>query len=79
MKNSATNDVLLHLQKHGSITPADAYWSYSCYRLADAISRLRAHYIITTEMTEGKNKYGRKTGYATYYYWGKKEDAESTN
>ena len=79
MENSTHNDILLHLQKHGSITGADAYWKYGCYRLPVVISRLRKDYIITTEMTEGKNKRGKSIRYGTYYFWGKKEDAKSSN
>ncbi len=77
MVNSTQRDILLHLQKHGSITGADAYWKYGCYRLAVVISRLREHHIIETVMTEGRSKVGKKTRYAVYVYWGKKENAES--
>ena len=77
MDNSTQNDILLHLQKYGSITPLDALWEYGCYRLSVVISRLRKGYIITTEPTEGKTKHGKPTRYATYCYWGKRGDAES--
>lgn len=77
MDNSTQNDILLHLQKHGSITPLEALGEYGCYRLSSVINRLRRDHIITTEKTEGKTKYGKPTNYATYCYWGKKENAES--
>lgn len=67
----------MHLQRHGSITGADAYWTYGCYRLAVVISRLRKNYYIKTIMIDGKNKSGKKTKYAKYVYWGKKENANS--
>lgn len=76
MDNSTHNDILLHLQKNGSITGADAYWTYGCYRLAVVISRLRKNHIIKTIMLDGKNKCGRKTRYAKYVYIGEKNDAE---
>ena len=77
MNNSTQNEILRHLQEHGSITGADAYWTYGCYRLAVVISRLRKHHVIQTLMIEGKNKGGKKTKYAKYVYWGKKENAEN--
>lgn len=76
MDGSTTNDILLHLQKHGSITGADAYWTYGCYRLPVVISRLRKNHVITTEMTHGKNKKGKMIQYGTYRYWGRKDDAK---
>ena len=78
MDNSTQNDILLHLQKHGSITPLTALWEYGCYRLSVVISRLRKDHIITTEPTEGKTKYGKPTNYATYCYWGKREKNKET-
>lgn len=77
MDNSTQNDILLHLQKNGSITPLDALWEYGCYRLSSVINRLRRDYIITTEPTDGKTKRGKKYSFATYCYWGKRGDAES--
>jgi hypothetical protein len=77
--NSTHNDILMHLQKEGSITGADAYWTYGCYRLAVVISRLREKHIIKTIMMDGKNKNGRKTRYAKYVYVGVKDNAERKN
>lgn len=79
MKNSTHNDILMHLKEHGSITGADAYWTYGCYRLAVVISRLRENHIIETIMVDGKNKSGRKTRYAKYVYVGVKDNAKSEN
>lgn len=77
--DTTQNDILLHLQKYGSITPFDAWYEYGCYRLSVVISRLRKHHIITTEPTDGVTKHGKKRQYATYCYWGKKENAESNS
>ena len=79
MKDSTQLDILLHLQEHGRITPWDAWWEYGCYRLSVVISRFRKDYVITTEMTEGKNKKGKTTRYATYFYWGAKDDPEKVS
>jgi hypothetical protein len=76
MKQTQINDILIHLQKHLSITPKEAVNEYDCYRLAAVVLELRKHHIITTEIIKGKTKYGRPSQYATYYYWGKKENAE---
>ena len=75
MDNSTQNDILLHLQKNGSITPLEALCEYDCYRLSVVISRLRKDHIITTEPTEGKTKHGKTTRYATYCYLGKRENS----
>jgi hypothetical protein len=77
MKPTQINDVLIHLQKHGTITSNEAFELYGATRLSAVILELRKHHIITTEMTEGETRYGRPCRYATYCYWGKKENAES--
>ena len=77
MDNSTQNEILMHLKDRGSITGADAYWTYGCYRLAVVISRLRKDHIIKTIMMDGKNKCGRKTRYAKYVYIGEKNDADN--
>lgn len=53
--------VLKHLQDHGSITPKDAYTKYSYYRLSDGIWKLRnrGYNIITEEETSGGDTYAR--------------------
>lgn len=56
MDNSTQNDILLHLQKHGSITPMDALWEYGCYRLSSVINRLRRDHIITNRADRGKDQ-----------------------
>ena len=50
--------VLRHLQIHGSITPKDAYLQYGYYRLSDGIWKLRnrGHNIITQEETSDKGE-----------------------
>lgn len=79
MDNSTQNDILLHLQEHGSITGAEAYDKYRCYRLAVVISRLREQHIIETLMCEVEGNYGKRTRYAKYLYWGKRENAENND
>lgn len=79
MDNSTHKDILLHLQKHGSITGAEAYEKYRCYRLAVVISRLRKHHIIETLMCESHGQYGKTSKYAKYLYWGERQNAESEN
>ena len=54
--------VLKHLQTHGSITPKDAYITYSYYRLSDGIYKLRnrGHNILTVDETsENGETYAR--------------------
>ena len=72
MDNSTQKDILLHLQEYGSITGAEAYDKYRCYRLAVVISRLRERYIIETIMCDGETHYGKPTQYAKYVYYGEK-------
>jgi hypothetical protein len=79
MDNSTHNDILLHLQKHGSITGAEAYEKYRCYRLSSVINRLRDHHIIETSMTDYVGQYGKKSRYATYLYWGKRDNGEKAD
>ena len=74
MDNSTHKDILLHLQREGSITGAIAWDKYKCYRLSSVILRLRKDHIIETVMIETTNDYGRKSQYANYVYWGKKEE-----
>ena len=59
--------VLEHMRQHGSITDLEAYNDYGIRRLAATIFKLRDEgYDITTENTQGKNRYGRTTNFATY-------------
>lgn len=50
--------VLTHLQTHGSITPKDAYIQYGYYRLSDGIWKLRnrGHNIVTLDETNDKGE-----------------------
>ena len=65
--------VIDHLNKFGSITPAEAVSMYGIYRLAAIINVLRStnyfekdgKYIKTTR-TESINRYGVKSNYAVY-------------
>lgn len=59
--------VLEHMRQHGSITDLEAYNDYGIRRLAATIFKLRDEgYDITTKNTQGKNRYGRTTNFATY-------------
>ena len=79
MNNSAHNDILMHLQREGSITGAIAYDKYRCYRLSSVINRLRDNHIIETVMVETTTDYGRKSKYANYVYWGEKDAKRKDN
>lgn len=60
-------EVLTHLQEKGSITDLEAYGKYAIRRLAAHICILRREgHRITTIDTEGVNRFGKKTRYATY-------------
>lgn len=59
--------VLKHLQEHGSITDLTAYRLYAIRRLGARIWDLRDEgYKIKTENTIEKNRFGKKTMFATY-------------
>ena len=59
--------VLNHLQKHGSITDLDAYRVYAIRRLGARIWDLRAEgHKIRTQNTKEKNRFGEVTHFATY-------------
>lgn len=60
-KMKKIEQVLNHLQTHGSITPKDAYIQYGYYRLSDGIWKLRnrGYNIITQEECHGDDKYAR--------------------
>lgn len=81
MKPTQTNDVLMHLKEHGTITTNEAIDLYRATRLSDIILRLRKHHIIETIIEEGKTRHNRPSRYAVYCYWGEREknNAESTN
>lgn len=65
--NSQANDILSHLQKHGSITSIEAINTYGATRLAAIIYNLKKDgYHITTDIQHGTNRYGEKTHWAEY-------------
>ena len=60
-------EVLTHLKEHGSITDLEAYKKYAIRRLAALVCILRREgHRITTKDTEKKNRFGKKTRFATY-------------
>lgn len=71
MKNTQTNIVLLHLERHGSITPMEAFKDYGITRLSAAVFTLRKRgYDIDTIMESATNRYGKKVSYAKYILQG---------
>lgn len=60
MKPSQKNKVLVHLQKHGTITTMEAFEEYKITRLSELIRLLREDYTIDTVMVrrKGENPYG---------------------
>lgn len=59
--------ILKHLQDYGTIEPMTALREYGCYRLGARIADLRQEgYNIDSQITQGRNRYGQKTHYATY-------------
>jgi len=55
------------MKEHGYITTMDAFQLYGDTRLSDTIFRLRkAGYIIASDYTKGKNRYGDDTHYVEY-------------
>lgn len=59
--------VLAHLKRYHKITSQTAWERYGITRLADCIYDLRgAGYLIETEQTQAKNRFGRLVRFATY-------------
>ena len=59
--------LLRHLTDYGSITPVEALSDYGIMRLGARIYDLkREGYVITSELVEGRNRYGERTRYARY-------------
>lgn len=52
--SSQSQQILEHLQQHGSITPLEALQDYGCMRLGARILELRQRFNIVTE-TEKRN------------------------
>lgn len=60
--------IYTHLLAYGSITQAEAYQLYGCFRLASRICDLKkAGFDITMKLEEGKNRYGEPERHARYY------------
>lgn len=61
--------VLAYIQKHGSITPREAFNEFDIMRLASRISDLKKLGHPITSVTETRtNSYGEKKSYARYFY-----------
>lgn len=59
--------LLRHLTGYGSITPVEALSDYGIMRLGARIYDLkREGHVITSELVEGRNRYGERTRYARY-------------
>lgn len=59
--------LLRHLTDYGSITPVEALSDYGIMRLGARIYDLkREGHVITSELVEGRNRYGERTRYARY-------------
>ena len=64
--------VLEYLEDIGDITSMKAWEEFGITRLSSVIYRLRKTHIIDTIPTEGLNRDGFHTRFATYVYRGKK-------
>ena len=59
--------ILNHLIEHGSITSFEAFKNYGCTRLSAKIFDLRKRgYVIDTDRTTLKNRYGNPSTFARY-------------
>ena len=66
-KMTQNKAILNHLEKYGSITPAEAWAMYGCMRLGARIHDLRAAGVaIKTDTVTMRGKYGGITNYARY-------------
>lgn len=66
--DSHRQNILDFLHEHGSITPNDAIYGFSCTRLSAYICIFRKEGMtIRTVIEHGKNKYGRPSRWARYY------------
>lgn len=71
MEKSKTNDVVMHLLKHKTITQMEAAKKFNLYRLGSVIFELRKRGMkIETEMIPFKSKYGTHSSYAKYHLAG---------
>lgn len=75
MGATKTEKVLVHLQKHGSITSIEAIELYSNTRLAATIHYLKSKgYIIESAERVHCDKYGDDSTYTKYVYGGMKNE-----
>lgn len=59
--------VVRHIERFGSITPAEAVKEYGIYRLsAIAYTMKKRGYPIHADMEQSVNRFGEKTKYARY-------------
>jgi hypothetical protein len=63
MSLTQTNEVLIHLQQYGAITPLEALDKFGCFRLGARIYDLRkqGHDIETEYVTRGDKTFARYT------------------
>lgn len=63
-----TDMILNHMQRHGSITQAEAIRLFGCYRLGARVYDLRARGLdVRKTMDTGVNRFGKRTRFARYY------------
>lgn len=68
MKLTQCELIMRHLRDYGSISPVEAFSEYGIMRLAARIADLKEQGVpITSERTEGKNRYGEPVRYSVYY------------
>ena len=66
IKQTKTEKVLEHLQKHGSITSLEAIDLYGVTRLSAIIFNLRKRYTIDGVSSECTDRYGNTARYVKY-------------
>lgn len=67
MRMTQKDKILRHMQTYGSITQAEAYADYGCFRLGARIADLKADgHNIESKLICGKNRFGEATHYASY-------------
>ena len=63
--------ILVHLDKHGSITSAEAMSFYGISRLASRVDDLKKYGYTIGKVTErGVNRFGEPVSYARYFLGG---------
>ena len=79
--NCAKAAILQFLQENPAIglTSKEAFEFFGVTRLSATIHDLRKNHEIDTVSVEGKNRFGRRTNYARYFYRGVKDGNESTS